>query len=41
MRTNYELYKNQGIHVISSIFTIEDGVVKVLIVRRKNKYKTL
>lgn len=42
MRTNYGLYKNQGIHAISSIFTIKDGVVKVLIVRRKNEpYKDM
>lgn len=29
-------YNNQGIHVIASIFTIEKGVVKVLLIKRKN-----
>ena len=36
MRKNYSLYKNQGIHVINSIFTIKDGKVKVLLIKRKN-----
>lgn len=36
MRVNNALYKNQGIHVISTIFTIEDGICKVLLVKRKN-----
>ena len=31
------LYKNQGIHVISSIFTVEKGVTKVLLIQRKHK----
>jgi len=30
------LYKNQGIHVIASIFTVEKGVTKILLIRRKN-----
>ena len=29
-------YKNQGIHVITSIFTVEKGITKVLLVKRKN-----
>lgn len=30
-------YKNQGIHVITAIFTVEKGTVKVLLVKRKNE----
>jgi len=30
------LYQNQGIHVICSIFTIEKGKTKVLLIKRKN-----
>jgi len=37
MEVNNPLYKNQGIHVISTIFTIEKGAIKVLLVKRKNK----
>ena len=37
MRVGYELYKNQGIHVITSLFTVEQGVVKVLLIKRKNR----
>lgn len=37
MELKNPLYKNQGIHVISSIFTVEKGVVKVLLVKRKNE----
>ncbi len=36
MEVNNPLYKNIGIHVIASIFTVEKGVVKVLLIRRKN-----
>lgn len=36
MEVNNPLYKNQGIHVITSIFTVEKGVTKVLLIRRKN-----
>ena len=36
MRADNKLYKNQGIHVISSIFTIENGITKVLLIKRKN-----
>ena len=37
MRVGYELYKNQGIHVITSLFTVEQGVVKVLLIKRNNE----
>lgn len=37
MRVENELYKNQGIHVINSIFTVDEGRAKVLLVRRKNE----
>ena len=36
MRLNNKLYENQGVHVISSIFTVEDGKTKVLLIKRKN-----
>lgn len=36
MEVNNPLYKNQGIHVISSIFTVEKGITKVLLIRRRN-----
>lgn len=29
-------YKNQGIHLLSSIFTIDKGVLKVLLIKRRN-----
>lgn len=33
-------YQNQGIHVIASIFTVEKGITKVLLIRRrKEPYK--
>lgn len=42
MEIKNPLYKNQGIHVISAIFTIEKGVTKVLLIRRKNEpYKDM
>ena len=37
MKVENKLYKNQGIHVISSIFTVEDGTAKVLLIKRKNE----
>lgn len=37
MEKNNPLYKNQGIHLITSIFTVEDGIVKVLLIQRKNE----
>lgn len=36
MEVNNPLYKKQGIHIITSIFTVEKGVTKVLLVKRKN-----
>lgn len=36
MDTSNVLYSNQGIHVISAIFTLENGVTKVLLIKRKN-----
>jgi 8-oxo-dGTP diphosphatase len=32
-----EKYKNIGIHAVTTIFTIDKGVVKVLLVKRKNE----
>ena len=37
MEVNNKLYRNQGIHVITSIFTIEQGITKVLLIKRKNE----
>ena len=37
MKKSNSLYKNQGIHVITAIFTVEQGVTKVLLVKRKNE----
>jgi 8-oxo-dGTP diphosphatase len=37
MRVENVLYKNQGIHVISSIFTVDNGKVKVLLLKRRNE----
>lgn len=37
MKLNNPLYKNIGIHVICSIFTVDKGIVKVLLVKRKNE----
>ena len=31
------LYKNQGIHVITALFTVEDGKFKVLLIKRNNE----
>lgn len=31
------LYKNQGIHALLSLFTVENGVFKVLLIKRKNQ----
>jgi 8-oxo-dGTP diphosphatase len=42
MQIDNPLYKNQGIHVISSIFTVEKGITKVLLIKRKNEpYKDM
>ena len=37
MKVENKLYKNQGIHVISSIFTVDKGTTKVLLIKRKNE----
>jgi len=37
MEKNNPLYKNQGIHLISTIFTVKDGNLKVLLIKRNNK----
>lgn len=37
METRNKLYKNQGIHVITALFTVEQGITKVLLVKRTNK----
>jgi 8-oxo-dGTP diphosphatase len=42
MEVNNPLYLKQGIHVISALFTIEKGITKVLLVKRKNEpYKDM
>ena len=42
MEIKNPLYQNQGVHVICSIFTIEKGVPKVLLIKRKNEpYKDM
>ena len=37
MDLSNKLYKNQGIHVITALFTVEDGKFKVLLIKRKNE----
>lgn len=37
MEKNNPKYKNQGIHVVSAIFTIDKGITKVLLIKRKNE----
>ena len=37
MQVNNPLYKNQGIHVITTLFTIDKGIVKVLLIKRNNE----
>ena len=37
MDINNPLYKNQGIHVVCTLFTVKEGEVKVLLVQRSNK----
>ena len=41
MEKNNPLYKNQGIHLISTIFTVEKGITKVLLIKRKSWSKKL
>ena len=37
MDVKNKLYKDQGIHVITALFTVEQGITKVLLIKRKNK----
>ena len=37
MRLNNPLYKDIGIHVVNSIFTVDHGIVKVLLIKRTNE----
>lgn len=37
MNVREKRYKGQGIHVITAIFTVEQGTAKVLLVKRKNE----
>lgn len=37
MQINNPLYKNQGIHVVANIFTVEKGETKVLLIKRTNE----
>ncbi len=37
MDVKNKLYKNQGVHVITTLFTVEQGVTKVLLIKRKNE----
>ena len=37
MDVKNKLYKDQGIHVIVSLFTVEQGITKVLLIKRKNE----
>ncbi len=37
MRENYFKYDNQGLHVVLSLFTVENGKFKVLLIKRKNQ----
>ena len=37
MQVNNPLYKNIGIHVTCSLFTVDKGVVKILLIKRKNE----
>ena len=37
MEITNKLYKNIGVHVISTLFTVDRGVVKVLLVKRTNE----
>lgn len=37
MQVNNPLYKNQGIHTVLALFTVEDGKFKVFLIKRKNE----
>lgn len=36
MEIKNPLYKGIGVHVLTTLFTIEDGIIKVLLIKRKN-----
>lgn len=36
MEVNNKLYRNIGVHVITTLFTVDKGVVKVLLIKRSN-----
>lgn len=37
MEVKNPLYKNIGIHVVNSVFTVDNGIVKVLLIKRTNE----
>jgi 8-oxo-dGTP diphosphatase len=37
MELRNPLYKNQGVHVIATIFTVDKGITKVLLIKRNNE----
>lgn len=37
MDVKNKYYKGQGIHVITALFTVEQGITKVLLIKRKNE----
>ena len=37
MEVKNKLYENQGIHVITALFTVEQGIIKVLLIKRRNE----
>ena len=37
MDLNNPLYKNQGIHAVLALFTVENGKFKVFLIKRKNQ----
>lgn len=37
MEVKNALYRNQGIHAIASIFTVEKGITKILLIKRNNE----
>ena len=41
MEVNNPKYKGQGIHLIASIFTINQGELKVLLIKRKMNHSHL
>ena len=37
MDVKNKLYRNTGVHVITALFTVEQGITKVLLIKRKNE----